>query len=319
ILNGWAIEARLYAEDPSAGFLPHSGRIDVWRAPPAVRVDSGIEEGDSVTTFYDPMVAKIIAHGATREEARARLVAALKVTILLGVGHNRDFLIDLLEDDGFRRGVAATDYIEANLDRLTKRKQPGGDAALALVAATMVERPFGDLLTGWNSRGASAFPVEVALLNGEIVKAVATVSCNRVETNGANGVSAIEIESMTRNEIRYIADGRAGTAFYARCKRSVEIDASGVKERYLDLALAPADKSGAGPDCVKAPMAGAVTSVAVRAGYRVTKGQTVATIEAMKMEHQLKAPRDGVVAEVLAKVSDQVQIRATIAVLSSGE
>ena len=318
-INGWAIEARLYAEDPSAGFLPHSGEIAVWRAPTSARVDSGIEQGDKVTTFYDPMVAKIIAHGATRDEARARLAAALKETVLLGVGNNRDFLIELLEDETFAKGDAATDYIEGNLDRLTKRKPPGGAAALALIAATMVERPFGDLLTGWNSRGASTFPVHVALSNGEIIRAEALVSRHGVETRCGDKLSAVTIVSKTDADIRYFTDGRAGRAHFARNNRTIDLDAAGAAERYFDFTLAPAEDSGAGADSVKAPMAGAVTSVAVKPGDSVSKGQTVATIEAMKMEHQLKAPRDGVVAEVLAKVGDQVAIRAKVVTLKSEE
>lgn len=316
-LSGWAIEARLYAEDPSAGFLPHSGRIAIWRTPADARVDAGIEEGDSVTTFYDPMVAKIIAHGATRDEARAKLVAALKKTVLLGVGNNRDFLIELVEDEAFAKGEAATDYIEADLDRLTKRKPPGGEAAIALVAATMTERPFGDLLTGWNSRGASRFPLHLALTNGEIVKAEAVVTKNGVTATRGDKVSAIEIVSKTPDEIRYVANDRAGRAFYARNNRLIEIDSAGAVERYLDFSLAPSEDAGAGGDVVKAPMAGAITSVSVKPGDKVMKGATVATIEAMKMEHQLKAPRDGVVADVLAKPGDQVAIRAKIVMLQS--
>jgi geranyl-CoA carboxylase alpha subunit len=313
--DGWAIEARLYAEDPSTGFLPHSGDVAVWRTPSCARVDSGIEEGDSVTTFYDPMVAKIIAHGRSRDEARARLAAALKETVLLGLGNNRDFLIELIEDETFARGEAATDYLEANLDRLTRRKPPGGGAALALVAATMIERPFGDLLTGWNSRGAAGFPLHVALTNGEIVKAEASVSGRRVEVATGDMVSTIDVLSKDDAEIRYQCADSAGRAFYARNLRIIDIDAAGAAERYFDFALAPATDAGAGADIVKAPMAGAVTSVSVKPGDTVTKGQTVATIEAMKMEHQLKAPRDGVVAEVSVKPGDQVAIRAKITAL----
>ncbi|MFZ5617810.1 MAG: acetyl/propionyl/methylcrotonyl-CoA carboxylase subunit alpha [Pseudomonadota bacterium] len=316
-LEGAAIEARLYAEDPSAGFLPHSGKIAVWREPKGVRVDSGVEEGDSVTTFYDPMVAKIIAHGATRDEARIRLAAALKHTVLLGLGNNRDFLIELLEDPAFAKGEAATDYIEANLDRLTKRRPPGGEAALALVAAALVDEPFDGLLTGWNSRGASTFPLHVALSNGTLIKAEARLQGRRVEARHGAELSAIDVISKTDCEIVYVANGRAGRAFYARNNLSLEIDAGGAAERYLDFALAPATEAGAGADVVKAPMAGAVTSVAVKPGDAVIKGRTVATIEAMKMEHQLKAPRDGVVAEVLAKIGDQVAIRAKVVTLKS--
>ncbi len=316
-LSGSAIEARLYAEDPSAGFLPHSGRIALWKTPRDVRIDSGIEEGDAVTTFYDPMVAKIIAHGRTRNEARAKLASALWKTVLLGVGNNRDFLIELLEDETFAKGGAATDYIEANLDRLTKRKAPGGDAALALVAAVLVDAPFGDLLTGWRSRGACSFPLHVALTNGDLVKATAVVDGDRVEVRQGDRVSALTVVSKSETEIHYISDGRAGRAHFARIGRTIEIDSGGAAERYFDFSLAPATDAGTGADSVKAPMAGVVTSVSAAPGAKVAKGDTLATIEAMKMEHQLKAPRGGVVAEVLAKIGDQVAIRAKIVTLQS--
>ena len=315
LLDGWAIEARLYAEDPAAGFLPHSGRIAAWRAPTSARVDSGIEEGDRVTTFYDPMVAKIIAHGSTRDEARLKLAAALKETVFLGVGNNRDFLIALLEDETFAGGEAATDYIEAHLDRLARRRPPGGKAALALVAAALVEESFDALLTGWNSRGQSSFPLHLALANGEIVKGDATIRGKTIEVRSGADISAIDLAARSEGEIRYICDGRAGHAHFARNFRTIDIDAGGAAERYFDFSLAPATDAGAGADVVKAPMAGAVTSVAVKSGDKVAKGQTVATIEAMKMEHQLKAPRDGVVAEILAKPGDQVAIRAKVIVL----
>ncbi len=311
-LDGWAIEARIYAEDPSSGFLPHSGKIAVWRTPASARIDSGIEEGDAVTTHYDPMVAKIITHGSTRDEARSKLASALRETILLGVGNNRDFLIALLEDETFASGAAAADYIEANLDRLAKRQPPGGKAALALVAAALVDEPFDGLLTGWNSRGRSSFPLHLALANGEIVKGDATISGRRIEVRSGEELSAIDLAAKSEGEFRYVCDGRAGRAHFARNYRTIDIDAGGAAERYFDFALAPATDAGAGADAVKAPMAGAVTSVAVKSGDKVAKGQTVATIEAMKMEHQLKAPRDGVIAEILARPGDQVAIRRVI-------
>lgn len=311
-IAGAAIEARLYAEEPSASFLPQSGRIEAWRMPATVRVDAGIEAGDVITTYYDPMVAKIIAHGRTRDEARAKLIAALKETTLLGVPNNRDFLIALLGDEAFAKGDAATDFIEANQQRLTQRQAPGGEAALALLAATMVDRPFGDLLTGWNSRGVATFPLHVALPGGEIVKAIATVKGNRIETLGPNGAAAIEIITKSDNEIRYVASGRFGRALFARNGAVIDLDATGAAARFYDLALAPAAEQGAGADSVKAPMAGAVISLSVKVGDCVVKGQTIAVLEAMKMEHQLKAPRDGVVTEVTARAGDQVAIRTKI-------
>jgi geranyl-CoA carboxylase alpha subunit len=320
-LNGAAIEARLYAEDPSTGFTPHSGRILVWRAPAAagVRFDSGIEEGDQVTTFYDPMIAKVIAHGATREDARRRLVAALRSTVLLGVSNNRDFLIALLEDEAFVAGRAATDHIEGHLERLAARKPAGGDAALALAAACLVDEPFGALMTGWRSRGECAFPLRLATPAGEIIEAEAALAGRRVTARAKGAAAAIDVLEKGADQIRYAFNGRVATAHYARCDHTLDIDAEGAAARYLDFALAPAGEGGSGADAVKAPMAGAVTSVLVKAGDRVEKGSTVATIEAMKMEHQLKAPRDGVVREVAVKIGDQVAIRAVVVALEAEE
>jgi len=311
-LNGWAIEARLYAEDPSSGFMPQSGRISVWHAPASARIDSGVEEGDNVTAFYDPMVAKIIAQGATRDEVRAKLVAALKDTIMLGVPNNRDFLIELVEDETFAKGEAATDYIEKNLDRLTKRNPAGGEAALAIVAAALVDRPFGDLLTGWNSRGAARFPLRLALADGDAIHAEASVNGGRVAVLNGEKTVAIDVVSKDDRRIIFRDESGEGRVYFARDGDIIDIDCDGAAARYVDMALAPAEDAGAGDDIVKAPMAGAVTSVAVKPGDKVTKGQTVATIEAMKMEHQLKAPRAGIVAETLVKTGDQVAIRAKI-------
>ncbi|MFN0022294.1 MAG: acetyl/propionyl/methylcrotonyl-CoA carboxylase subunit alpha [Parvularculaceae bacterium] len=316
-VDGWAIEARLYAEDPSVEFMPHSGTIALWRAPAGVRVDAGIETGDTVTAFYDPMLAKVIATGATRDVARARLAAALKETTLLGVLNNRDFLVRLLEDETFARGEAATDYIEGNLSRLTARTLPGGSAALAIVAAILVDAPVGGLLTGWNSRANAGFSLHLAAAGGETIRARVTMNGRRIGVDQGGPAVSIDILSKSDGVLRYEHEGRVALARFAHFGDTIDVDADGAAARYIDMALAPAAEAGAGADVVKAPMAGAVTSVSVQQGDRVSKGQTVATIEAMKMEHQLKAPRDGVVAEVLAKIGDQVAIRARIVALGA--
>ena len=316
-LHGWAIEARLYAEDPSQGFMPHAGRIErlQWPSIPSVRIDTGVEEGDVVTTFYDPMIAKVIAFGGTRDVARMALAAALRETVLLGFAHNRDFLIALLEDETFENGEADTGYIERNLDRLTKRKAPGGAAAIALTGAALIDAPFGSLLAGWNSRGTAGFPLHLVKSGGEIIKAGIKLDGASVTAAYDGAEAAIEILSKTENAIRYRHENRICEARYLRISDAVEIDADGAWERYTDLTLAPAGDAAGGGDIVKAPMAGLVTGVRVKAGDKVAKGAVVATVEAMKMEHQLKAPRDGVVAEVFAKEGDQVMPRARIVVL----
>jgi geranyl-CoA carboxylase alpha subunit len=313
-LDGWAMEARLYAEDPAQGFMPHSGTIAVLDFPdmPGLRMDSGVEAGDMVSTFYDPMIAKVIAHGATRDEARMRLASALTRTALLGFAHNRDFLNRLLEDETFAKGEADTGYIERNLDRLAKREAPGGAAAIALVSAALVERPFGDLLTGWNSRRGGGFPLHLVNTGGEIIKADIRLNGAKVTAIHDGAEAAIEILAKTENTICYRHQNRIGEAWYCRYHHHVEIDADGAWECYTDLTLAPAGDAVGGGDIVKAPTAGLVTAVRVKPGDKVAKGVVVATIEAMKMEHQLKAPRDGVVAEVPVREGEQVATRATL-------
>ncbi len=316
-LEGWAMEARLYAEDPAQGFMPHSGKISLLEFPEDTRIDAGVEQSDTVTTFYDPMIAKVIACGATRDEARLKLAAALKKTVLLGFAHNRDFLVSLLEDEAFAKGEADTGYIESNLSRLARRRPPGGGAAIALAGAALTDAPFGDLLTGWHSRDGAGFPLHLVNTGGDIIKSdIKFNGANVTATVGGDDVS-IELLSKTGDYIRYRHNGRICSAHFARNMYHLEIDADGAWERYMDITLAPASESAGGDDIVKAPMAGLVTSVRVGPGDPISKGTIVATVEAMKMEHQLKSPRDGVVAEVLAKEGDQVAIRTKLVTLQA--
>ncbi len=316
-LRGWAIEARLYAEDPAQGFMPGSGKIHLLEFPEmeGVRIDAGVEQGDQVATYYDPMIAKIIAEGDTRDDARMRLAMALRRLKLLGFASNRDFLINLLEDETFAAGDADTGFIERNLERLTIRAAPGGEAALALVGAAFIDAPIGDQLTGWNSRGPSCFPLDLVKSSGEMVKANITLNGATVTAALAGASATIEILSKTSTEIRYRHNGRIGVATYVKCGDVLEVDAGGAWERFIDVTLAPASEGAGGDDVLKSPMAGLVTSVRVKPGEKVSKGALIATVEAMKMEHQLRAGRDGVVAEVLAREGEQVAIRAKLVVL----
>jgi len=317
--DGWAMEARLYAEDPAQGFMPYSGKIRLLEFPDGVgvRVDGGVEEGDTVTTFYDPMIAKVIAHGTTRDEARLKLTTVLKKTVLLGFAHNRDFLVSLLEDEAFDKGEADTGYIERNLERLSKRNAPGGAAAIALAGAALVDLPFGDQLTGWHSRGSCGFPLHLVTTGQQIIKADIRLDGAKITATNDGEEAAIEVLSKGETTIRYRHEGRIGVARFVRNHYYLEIETDGDWERYTDFTLAPASENTGGEDVVKAPMAGLVTSVRVGPGDPVSKGTVVATVEAMKMEHQLKSPRDGIVAEVLAKEGEQVVIRAKLVALKA--
>jgi acetyl/propionyl-CoA carboxylase alpha subunit len=314
-LNGHAVEARLYAEDPARNFLPATGRIVRFETPPGVRVDQGVETGDEVSAFYDPMIAKVIAHAPTRDEACAKLASALDRMTLLGLTANAPFLSALLRDETFLAGDADIGHIERNLDTINAAASaPVAPIDIALAAAVLLDRPFGALHTGWNSRGDASFPIKLQY-GEETIAAQIGVGRDRLSAKTAGGEASIEIVEATADNITYRAEGLRLSAAVARNGDIVDVRRGAHARRFIDITFAPAAEQGAGADAVKAPMAGAVTSVSVRPGDNVVKGQTLATIEAMKMEHQLKAPRDGVVAEVLAKAGDQVAIRARIVAL----
>lgn len=322
-LDGWAMEARLYAEDPAQGFLPQAGRIGRWRAPQAVRLDAGVEEGDVVTTYYDPMIAKVIAAGRTREEARRKLAAALQEMAIIGVGNNREFLLALLEDAAFVAGEAATDYIERHLDRLAKRRPPAGAAEAACLAAILVEAPFGGLLSNWSSRGDAGFPLHLERLDGSMLQAAIALDGWRVTArlppagDADERLETIFVRQKDNRTLVYEHQGRLCRADFVRHDAEVEVADAFGWARYRDVTRAPAAENMTGADVVNAPMAGIVTSIAVAPGDVVEKGRVLATIEAMKMEHALKAPRAGIVASIGAKIGQQVPIRALIVALQT--
>ncbi|MEQ8178405.1 MAG: biotin carboxylase N-terminal domain-containing protein, partial [Amphiplicatus sp.] len=259
--DGWAMEARLYAEDPAKGFLPQTGRLSAVRFPEGVRVDTGVETGDEVTSFYDPMIAKIVSHGATRDEARLKLAAALEETTILGVTANAPFLLSLLRDETFASGEADTGHIETNLERLAA-PAPVGALEIALAAAALTDAPFGSLLAGWSSRGAASFPLMLAH-DDAIVKAQASIDGATIYASLGEETATIAILEKTETSIRFRENGAIRAAAYARDGDAADIRLGSVSRRFIDMTFAPANEAGAGADTVKAPMAGIVTGVGV--------------------------------------------------------
>ncbi|MEE2689978.1 MAG: DUF2118 domain-containing protein [Pseudomonadota bacterium] len=317
-LDGWAMEARLYAEDPSNGFMPQTGRISALKFPAGVRVDAGVEAGDAVTSFYDPMIAKIVAHGHTRDAARLKLAAALEETVILGLTTNAPFLISLLRDEAFARGEAHTGYIEANLETLSEAAPPGA-REVALTAAALVDAPFDGLLTGWSSRGGQWFPLKLACGDALLDARALVESGGRVSATFGGETTTIEIIERGAGGIRFRENGAVASAAFSRDGHAADIQLGARARRFVDMTFAPVGEAGGGGDTVKAPMAGVVTGVFAEQGARVVKGQPLAAIEAMKMEHRLAAPRNGVVAEVRARPGDQVAIRSVLVVLEEAE
>ena len=294
-LHGHAIEARVYAEAPERGFLPATGTVLEWRPSPDARTDSAVETGSAVTSDYDPMIAKVIAHGADRAEALARLDAALADTVLLGVDTNIAFLRALISDDAVRAGEMDTGLI----DRLPPfQATPPGARALAAAAATASPRgaaatasarttgasPLWRRLTGWRM---SEEPVEVmqrfVTHHDELMSAAAGAIDDAVTAVDADGAVWVHADGATH--------------------RLRPLSRRAALERRLAAAVRD---TGAGDPELRAPMPGAVVAVHAADGDPVSAGDRIVTIEAMKMEHPVTAPHAGVLRLDVA-VGEQVR------------
>ncbi|MBV9992654.1 MAG: biotin/lipoyl-binding protein [Alphaproteobacteria bacterium] len=287
-LDGHAIEARLYAEDPASGFLPSIGILERLRLPDGVRVDSGVREGDTVTPFYDPMIAKVIAHDATREGAAAKLASALEHAQIAGPRTNNAFLIRCLRSADFIAGEIDTGFIDRHIAELVPKSEP--DAAVLATAARCVagNRPSTD--DPWDARdsfrlGGPARQVVEFVLGGRRIAAPLSVA-GRVAAplNGPGGLTALRMKNGD------VAVMRGGETFVLKPFDPFEL----------------ADAAGVATDRIAAPMPGKIIQVMVKAGDAVKKGQPLAVLEAMKMEHTLSAPADAVVEAVAVAPGDQV-------------
>lgn len=312
-INGHAIEVRLYAEAPAKDFLPQTGTAHVWQTPESagLRVDSGLAEGQEVSPFYDPMVAKIIAHGANREDARRRMIDALRRTSLIGIENNRRFLIDALAHDAFAAGDATTAFIgdyfpQEKLQQAEPSLRDQAAAAVLVFDQGRTDAPVA--FQGWRSSGQPARnPVHMSL-NGEQVEA-------SVVWNGGDeyqvliGDDTITLDAVTvsGDRMSWRQDGREARARHVTVadKTWLQTDTADleiIETTYIDRAAAAAEGSG----MVQAPMNGRVLKVNVEAGAKVATGDVLLVLEAMKMEHEIQADADGTVVAVNAAEGDQV-------------
>jgi len=313
--DGHAIEARVYAEDTENGFLPSTGPIVGLVLPADIRVDSGIEAGGEVAPFYDPMIAKLIAHAPSRDAALDQLTNALDRTFVAGVRSNLAFLAELCRAPVFREGKADTGFIDRNLAVLGAAPQgPDYAAAAAGVprllgrtkeASAAVEES-GDAFSPWAASdgfqlgGIRSIAVPV-VVDGETTNATVTYGKEGVGIDVAGKTAAADATVFAANEEVYVL----------RSGRQTRL-------RLQDLSVAVVE-GGAGDGVVKAPMHGRVLELFVRKGEPVAAGQRLAVIEAMKMEHTLRAPFAGIVAEVAVGAGAQVVEGAPIMVIERGD
>jgi len=303
-LTGHAFEARLYAENVPAGFLPATGTLTHLQFPENARADTGVRAGDTISPFYDPMIAKVITHGSTRAAALRRLGAALEHTEVAGLVTNLGFLGALTRHGEFSRGEVDTGLIARDLAALTEMEnpRPAHIALAALAGLGLLERPG----TGfhlwtplsrsvWISLQGEATEVTVKTLSAD--KHIVTVSGQELTASCLRGQWEIDGDRAPRVAV----SGGIVTLFTS----------AGLAFDILDpLAKMGADKSAAG--LIEAPMPGLVRDMLCKPGQSVEAGEALAVLEAMKMEHSLTAPRDGIVAEVLARAGEQVEAGAPL-------
>lgn len=284
-LTGHAIEARLYAESPERGFLPSIGELLVWREPSGagVRVDGGIRSGQEITADYDPMLAKVIAYGADRAEAIARLDAALADTVVLGVETNLGFLRRLLADPAVQRGDLDTGLIDRMPD-------PESDAAPLEVLAAAAQFRAAEAIGAARAAGAHAWQTSRGWRLGG--STIAGVAPGTADPSGAAAVPDV---------IGAAADG----AVWLHTASGIwRVPATG-RRAALDARLAMIERGGLADPELRAPMPGTVTAVLVADGDTVAPGDAVVAIEAMKMEHRVTASVGGIVRLAVA-VGEQV-------------
>ncbi len=307
--SGAAIEARVYAEDPEHGFLPSTGRIHVMNLKgeeglAGVRVDTGFEAGDSVTPFYDAMIAKVIVHGASRAEALAVLAKELDDAVVIGPKTNLAFLRALVRSPEFEAGTIDTGFIDLNLGPLGAEPRPPDTRALHAAARLLIERRDkgrGSPLNPFDPwRIADSFELVGSRRIGlDVAVDGVPARVHLVEGANVDPFAGGEGEAASGGEITlYETDGGA----YAF---------AGGRQAFVEL-IDPFAKAEAGPDdsdaAVRAPMNGRLVALTVEDGETVEAGQRLAVVEAMKMEHALVAPHAGVVRDLEASLGDQVEM-----------
>jgi acetyl/propionyl-CoA carboxylase alpha subunit len=278
--RGHAVEARLYAENPASGFLPSTGKLERFAIPSGVRVDTGVREGDTVTAYYDPLLAKVIAHAPTREAAVERLAQALAGSEIAGLHSNNGFLVRLLRHPDFRAGDIDTNFIARHSDLTEPR--PLTERILSAAA--------------WCLMGAAVQPgddpwsvPDSFRLAGRARRTIAFV------VDGKRAVVAVPHDGEGLPSAFRLGDGSIAV---------VDDGETFVLEPHDPLYDVQTEENVSGS--ITAPMPGKVVAVHVSAGQKVRRGDALLVLEAMKMEHTMTAPRDGDIETVGASAGDQI-------------
>lgn len=329
VIDGWAFEARIYAEDPSKEFLPATGVLHHFDVPTAsaftagpVRIDSGVYRGDDVSPWYDPMIAKVIVHGPSRTAALAMLSQALDECHIAGCVTNLEFLGALTRHTGFGRGEVDTGLIARDLNALTAQAGPSllvqalaALGCLGLLKPVQSHDPWDDL-GGWRQWSAAKQFVKLMFDDTAIDSEITFLGHQQYIVATDDQQIALSVQVNDENVLRVTCEGHIVSAKVVQVQAAICVFSDGRNFTFdLPDPLAVAETGGGGGDAVTAPMPGLVQTVAAQAGDKVAAGQPLLVLEAMKMEHALSAPRDGIIAEVLISAGDYVTDGAVLLTL----
>ncbi len=330
-IQGHAIEARICAETPDKNFLPATGTLQVYRQPSAVsfergtvRVDDGVRQGDAISPYYDSMVAKLIVHGDTREQALARLDAALAEMQIVGLCTNVQFLRHVVRSPSFAQANLDTALIERERAVLFEQDPIGLPMAVAGLSAHLLTSDAGDdtdpfaARDGWQAWGESQRYLDVNYL-GQDHQAVLTYGRDGLRLQVGDVSGPLQVR-QTADALDVSFAGQRHTLRVDMLGETAHVFAThGATHIVLRDALAHAGEHQEVGGRLTAPMPGKVVSFAVKAGDAVKQGQVLAVMEAMKMEHTLVAPEDGIVDELLYAPGDQVAEGAALLKLSTAQ
>ncbi|MEM9439967.1 MAG: acetyl/propionyl/methylcrotonyl-CoA carboxylase subunit alpha [Pseudomonadota bacterium] len=331
-IQGWSFEARIYAEDVPSGFLPAIGKLEHLAFPvgqtfePApVRIDSGVRQGDVISPFYDPMIAKLIVHGPDRETALSKLRKALAKTNISGLVTNLSFLSALSLHEGFNKGIVDTGLIARDLDDLIVHSPPSDKVvALAGLLASGILPSHRDLdpwslHRGWRHWGEAEYTVRLKALD-LLERRIRFVSDDRFRITGGDESFELKVESLGYHRYALTTAGHRMTASAVRVGSTIAIFSEGQSHHFeVPDALQSEGRSVEESGDVLSPMPGLVKVVMTEATQKVSKGDALIVLEAMKMEHTLTAPKDGIVTQILTEPGAQVDAGALLLTLTDGD
>ncbi|WP_284084692.1 acetyl/propionyl/methylcrotonyl-CoA carboxylase subunit alpha [Acinetobacter nosocomialis] len=307
--NGHAIEVRLYAEDPRQDFLPQTGKVLRWKPAilPNVRIDHGMLATDEVSPFYDPMVAKVIAYGKTREDAIRLLARAVDDCVLLGVNSNKQFLVNLLRHPVVVIGDTNTAFIQQHFQNDPSLHHQVLSLETLTIAAALFSQSKGTAV--WQTGLGVPLPLKLQTADQQIQLLLSSVN-NTFTAQFCDQSVCIDVLERTSEYLVYLIDGIRRRVQYVLDSDQLYLDRDNgnIVIRNVTYA-APEATDVAGDGKIRAPMDGAVVNILVNKGDQVVRGQTLLVLEAMKIQQQIKADVDGVVEDVLGQQGQQVKKR----------